>query len=357
MIDRFEARLGGALAAWVDGVSRRPVATILAMLLATLAAGVYAAGNLGIKGDTEALFSPDLPFKRAERRYYEAFPTQLENMFIVVDGVTPERAGEAARALAERLSEERDDFRMVFLPGGGAFFERHAFLYLDTDELEELADRLAEAQPYLAELSRDGSLRGLASILARGARAVRDGDVQPARLAAIYERTTEALEAVAERREYHLSWAEVLASRTLPGDPRRQVLFVQPVLRVTDIQPAKRSIETLRRVIDELALGAGSGVRVRITGDVVLSYEEIEVVKTQAAMAGLASFVFVGIILFAGLRSPRLVFSTLLTLVVGLILTTGFTAVGGLTLIATRKAKRSGERSRPKKAAGKGARR
>ena len=36
---------------------------------------------------------------------------------------------------------------------------------------------------------------------------------------------------------------------------------------------------------------------------------------------------------------------------------TGFTAAGGLTLIAARKAKRSGERSRPKKAAGKGGRR
>lgn len=32
---------------------------------------------------------------------------------------------------------------------------------------------------------------------------------------------------------------------------------------------------------------------------------------------------------------------------------TGFTSAGGLTLYATRKAKRSGERSRPKKAAGK----
>ena len=116
--------------------------------------------------------------------------------------------------------------------------------YLDTAELEDLADRLAEAQPYLAELSRDGSIRGLASILARGARAIRDGDVEPERLAAIYEHTTEALAAAAEGREHHLSWAEVLASRAFEGDPRRKVVFVQPVLRVTDIQPARRSIET-----------------------------------------------------------------------------------------------------------------
>jgi hypothetical protein len=336
MMDRLEDGLGNALAAGVSACVRHPVATLLVVMLATAGAGAYAVGHLGIKGDTEALFSQDLPFKRAERRYYDAFPTQLENMFIVVDAVTPERAGEAAAALAARLSEERDDFRMVYLPGGGAFFEQHAFLYLGTDELEDLADRLAEAQPYLAELSRDGSIRGLASILARGARAIRDGDVDAERLSSIYEHTTEALIAVGDGRRYDLSWAEVLASRDFQGDPRQRVLLVQPVLNVGDIQPAKRSIETLRRVVEELRLVSETGVRVRLTGDVALSYEEIGVVKAQAGTAGIGSFVCVGLILFAALRSPRLVFAVLVTLAAGLVLTAGFTAatVGHFNMIS-----------------------
>jgi hopanoid biosynthesis associated RND transporter like protein HpnN len=60
---------------------------------------------------------------------------------------------------------------------------------------------------------------------------------------------------------------------------------------------------------------------------VALSYEEMEVVRSQAAMAGLASFVLVGLILSLGLRSARLVLATLLTLLVGLAWTAGFTAV------------------------------
>jgi hopanoid biosynthesis associated RND transporter like protein HpnN len=60
---------------------------------------------------------------------------------------------------------------------------------------------------------------------------------------------------------------------------------------------------------------------------VALSYEEMEVVRSQAAMAGLASFVLVGLILSLGLRSARLVLATLLTLLVGLVWTAGFTAV------------------------------
>ena len=156
---------------------RRAVWVTLGMLLATVASGYFVAGHLGIQGDTESLFAQDLPFKQIQRRYHEAFPMLYENMFVVVDAPTPERAGEAAAALAARLEAEPNRFHRAYLPGGGEFFENHAFLYLETEELQDLADRLAVAQPYLAELSRDGTLRGLVSMMARGSRAVREGDI------------------------------------------------------------------------------------------------------------------------------------------------------------------------------------
>jgi hopanoid biosynthesis associated RND transporter like protein HpnN len=309
---------------------------VLAFALATAASFYYSAGNLGIRGDTNSLFDPDLPFKQAERRYHEAFPTLYETMFVVVDAATPERAGEAASALAASLSQQPGFFHRAYLPGGGEFFEQHAFLYLDTDELEELADRLAEAQPYLAELSRDGTLRGLASMLARGARALREGDVSGTRLDTIFDRLAESLEAESRGHSLPISWAEVLAAGSFHGDARRRFLVVQPVLDFHDLQPAKRAILRVRESALALGLDAGTGVRVRITGDVALSYEEMEAVKGQAALAGLASFVLVGLILTIGLRSSRLVLSTLLALLVGLILTGGFTAlaVGHFNLIS-----------------------
>lgn len=327
MQDRLEERVGSALAAWVGAVQRRPLRVLAAFALAAVASVVYSVEHLGIKGDTDALFATDVPFKVAERRYYEVFPDQYENLFVVVDGVTPERAGAAAEALARRLREKDRDFHQVFLPGGGEFFERNAFLYLDTQELEELADRLAEAQPYLAEISRDGSLQGLASLLARGARAVREGDVGGEQLAAMYERAAEALAARREGQPYHVSWAEVLASRDLGGDPRRRVLLVQPVLDVHDLQPARAAILSVREAARELGFDAESGVQVRITGDVALSFEEMEVVKSQAAASGIGSLLLVAVLLVGGLRSARMVLSTLATLIVGLVLTVGFTAV------------------------------
>jgi len=333
---QIEETLGAALARWVDGVRRRPLLVTTSILALVAVSLVHTGRELEIHGATEQLFAHDLPFKEAERRYHEAFPLLYENLFVVVDAATPERAGEAASRLADALRERPETFRAVYLPGGGEFFERHSFLYLDTHELEDLADRLAEVQPYLAELSRDGTLRGLSSMMARGVRAVRDGDVSGERLSTMFEKFDEAVQARLEGRHFDLSWAEVLAHRDFELDGRRRFLLVQPVLDFNDLQPAKRAIVEVRSVVRELGLEADEGVLVRITGDVALSYEEMETVREQAARAGILSFLTVGVILFLGLRSARLVLSALLTLLVGLVLTAGFTtvAIGHLNLIS-----------------------
>ena len=334
---------------WIEEVVARGVAWLVAfscrhawsvtllMLAATAGILVYAGQNLGIHGDTESLFSPDLPFKQREHRYLEVFPAQNDNLFIVVDAATPERAGEAAAALAARMAAMPERFHDVYLPGGGEFFERHAFLYLKTEELETLADQLAEVQPYVAELARDGSLRGLASMTARGVRAVREGDVGGERLASIFDRMDEAVRARLEDRHYELSWAEVLASADFPGDPRRRFLLAQPVLDRNDFLPGKRAILEVRRVAEELGLEPENGVSVRITGDVALSYEEMEVVRGQAASSAIGSIVLVALLLVHSLRSVRLFLATLLLLLVGLVWTAGFAAVavGHLNLISS----------------------
>ena len=321
----IERALGEFLARWVGAVCRRPVTVLVAIGLLTAASLGYAIGHLSIDGDTESLFASDLPFKRNESRYFRAFPAQRNSLFVVVDAATPERAGEAAQRLASRISEDTSAFHGVYFPGGGEFFERQAYLYLPIQELDVLAERLAQAQPYLAELSRDGSLRGLASILARGARAARDGDVPDEQLAAIFAHFSEALEARIENRPFYLSWAEVVSAETFEGDLRRRFLLVEPVLDTGEFQPAERSILTLRRIVTQMNFG--EDVRVRITGDAALAYEELSAVRAQATMAGISSFVLVGLILFVAFRSVRLVLATLVTLIVGLVLTGGFTAV------------------------------
>jgi hypothetical protein len=336
MHEDFEAALGRRLARLTDACRRRPSLVLAGTLALAAASLVYTARNLGIRGDSEYLLSADLPFKQRERSYQEAFPVAYDNLFVVIDAATPEQAGEAASALAARLQDRPQYFRSAYLPGGGEFFEQHAFLYLDKEELQSLADQLAEVQPYLAELSRDGTLRGLASMLGRGVRAVREGDLDPERLRPIFEAFQEALDARLEGRPYSLSWAEILSDRGFEGDARRRFLLVQPVLDVKDLQPAKGAILEIRRLTNNLGLSPENGVQVRITGDAALSYEEIGAVKAQAAGSALASLALVAVVLWLGLRSLRLIAAVIATLLVGLALNLGFTtlAVGHLNMIS-----------------------
>ena len=336
MHEEFEARLGVALGGLTDFCRRHALAVVLGSLLLAAGCLVYTARNLGIRGDTDSLLSHDLPFKESERRYQEQFPLLYENIFVVIDAVTPERAGEAAAALAAAMQQQPDYFHAAYLPGGGEFFEQHAFLYLKKSELEDLAQRLAEVQPYLAELSRDGTLRGLAAMLDRGVRAVREGDVDSERLRPIFEKLDEAIDASLAGRPYHLSWAQVLSERELPANANRRFLLVQPVLDVTDLQPAKKPILEVRQLAHDLGLEPENGVSVRITGDVALSFEEIGVVKSQAAASGIGSLVLVAIVLGVGLRSFRMVFAVIATLLMGLAFNFGFTtlAVGHLNMIS-----------------------
>ncbi|MCH7907098.1 MAG: hypothetical protein IIB26_06685 [Chloroflexi bacterium] len=56
-------------------------------------------------------------------------------------------------------------FKTVYRPGGEAFFVRNGLLYLDLDDLADLADNLAEVQPLIGKLAGDPSLRGLFGVL------------------------------------------------------------------------------------------------------------------------------------------------------------------------------------------------
>ena len=74
----------------------------------------------------------------------------------------------------------------------------------------------------------------------------------------------------------------------------------------------------------------------RVTGSVALADEEFATVA-QGAVAGLAgSFVLIALWLFLAIRSWRLIIPVLLTLILGLLLTTGFAAVavGTLNLVS-----------------------
>ena len=102
----------------------------------------------------------------------------------------------------------------------------------------------------------------------------------------------------------------------------REFIRVGIDLDFSGLGPAKKSMALVRKVAEVAALTAEHGIRVRITGGDAMSTEELESVSKGAEKAGWISLLVVVLLLLA-LGSLRLVLATLLTLVVGLILTAG----------------------------------
>jgi hypothetical protein len=330
-----ETRLSRALGLWVGGVRRRANAVKVGFSIATLALLVYTALSLGINASHMALLSEDLDFWREYSAFAEVFPIVDETLFVVVDAESPLRAKKAADALAAAL-EEGKLFTQVYVPGGGEYFETHALLYLSVEELEDITDNLASVQPWLAELNENRSLTTLVEVLEQGVEHAKDDPVLTENLNAVFDSVSLAAQAVLEERPKPISWDELLLRRKLPGDSARRLILLETDFDYLSLLPADRAITHIRAVSEQIGLVPANGVSVRVTGNPALNYDEMILVARGAVLAIAGSLVVVGLILWSALGSVRLVVSTLVTLLVGLVWTAAFAAlaVGYLNVIS-----------------------
>ena len=308
--------------------------TVLAILL-TAGLGWYVVENASINTDTSDMLSPDLPFRRNSQALSEAFPQYSDNILIVIEGDTAEIAEEAATALKNRMRMVPERFGDIYDLAGEQFFRRNGLLFLDIDELSELGDNLAQAQPFLGTLARDPSLRGLFRLIAL---AIDDAENRalPLELTETLEAIAGVAEAQIDGRFSQLSWQALIAGDTAGKPPFRHLMLIQPVLDFGSLQPANGAMTALRSIARDIKLDAARGVRMRLTGSAALADEELQSVEEGMGLAAVVALTLVLCLLFAGLRSLRLVFAALATLVMGLVWTTGFAVatVGQFNLIS-----------------------
>ena len=319
---------------WLAAASSRRPAVVL--LLAIVLSGVSAWGvvhHLGVISETDEIFDANLDFRQRRTDFYRTFPKLEDRVLVVVDAPTDTRAREATRWLADALRADPEHFQDVFTPGDGPFFARHGLLYLEPEALEELVDDLALAQPFLAELSRDRSLRGIFDLLTRAV------ETSP-RLAGfeldeILGHVDEAVQGAATLRATATRFDELVLGGARAGGEGRRFLIVQPRRVLSDFVPSRPGMLRLRERVAQVA-AEHEEVRARMTGDLALQFEEFESVRGQAAVAGVISFALVSALLVASLRSPRLILGTVSALLLGLLWTAGAASltVGHLNVIS-----------------------
>ncbi|MCZ6855550.1 MAG: MMPL family transporter, partial [Gammaproteobacteria bacterium] len=182
-------------------------------------------------------------------------------------------------------------------------------------ELDDMADRLAEAQPMLTAVAEDPSLRGVLGLVADGVKNGPDASV-----ATIVRLLSESAEAVVAGNDPTVRWTDEFfeTDQTL-----HWLVFLKGTATDFDeVLPNARIMAELRSLIAKLDLTGDTTVQ--ITGEVAMSHEEIEAAISGVINAGWLAVVLLVAILVLGVRSLKIIVATFLLLGIGVVWTSAY---------------------------------
>jgi uncharacterized protein len=328
--------LSRLLASIIDSSRRRAVWTVLVSLVLAVLCCWLAATRLGVSTDTDALFSPSLPWRQKAMAFDREFPQFKDLVVAVVDGATPEITEQTAANLNAALSTDTVHFRSVRRPDASPYFAQNGLLFLDEKSLQGVLDSTIDAQPFLGQLVADPSARGLFSALSLLGIGAEQGQANLANFAPALKTFHNALAAAASGHAIPLSWQRLLGGKVVEQAGPYRFVLTQPKLDYGALQPGGAATQAIRAAAAKLEFVRDGLAHVRITGSVALADEEFATVA-QGALAGtIGSALLVTLWLVLAVRSWRLILPIVGTLSLGLLLTTGFAAlaVGTLNLIS-----------------------
>jgi uncharacterized protein len=314
---------------WVQIVERFRFAILIAFIALTAFSLFYIKDNLGISTDTTDMLSRELPWRKLDIEYEKQFPQFLDNLLIVIESTTPDQANDVAINLHSALKENPRLISSIYYPNLSPYFRQSAFLFLEQDELQDLADQLANIQPFLGTLLTDKNMRGLFTMLKDALKHKQEGeeiDLKPLLI--------EINRAFIDK-NYNVSWQRLMSPDGEIKSVYREFIVLQTLESDEEFLPGEKVMAHIRSTINSLELNKET-TRIRLTGGTALSYEELKSVSDANIQAIVISFILVAIILLIGLGSVWLVTASLITLFFGLITTTAFAAVtvGELNLIS-----------------------
>jgi len=320
----------------VDACRYNALVVLLAGAILAIFAAVYASGHLGINTDTDAMFSSSLLWRQRAEAFKKLFPQFRDLLVAVIDAKEPEEAEDTAAALAASLAADHEHFLSVRRPDASPFLKKEGLLFLDTNQLEALVERMIDAQPFLGELAKDPSARGLFEALSLLGTGVEQGQVNLAPYQTALKGFHRAMADVLAGHPHPLSWERLLGGELADLGGKYKFVVVQPKQDLSSLQPGGAATQAIRVAASKLEFVRSGEARVRITGNVALADEEFASVAQGAVAGMIGSVVLISLWLFLAVHTWRLIVPILLTLGLGLMLTLLFAAaaVGTLNLVS-----------------------
>ncbi len=318
----------------VDFCARHRLTLIIAGALLAVAAAVFDVARFSINTDIEGLISENLPWHQRQLELTKAFPKK--GIVVVVKATTAEDAEQATQALAQDLSKNPALFPVVELLDSGEFFERNKLLYASPADVRKSAEGLSRAQPFIAALAGDPSLRGVMTALSSAGGAVEAGRIKLGELAWPLTLAERTLTDVLSGRPATFSWQELLQGEPPPEKQLRHFIAIQPTLDFAKLQPGQKATDAIRRAAADLDLQHKYGATIEMTGQVPMNDDQFSAIRYSAVRDTLTALFGVLIVLWLALRSWKIIAAVFFSLVVGLAATAaiGLAMVGSFNLIS-----------------------
>ncbi|MBQ7568696.1 MMPL family transporter, partial [bacterium] len=337
---------------------RAPKTIIVLCTIAALVCGVYAYRDLAFDSNRSNLIkrSPELQAK--QDRFIAEFPDS-EDIVVIVEGGTDRENRRYVNDLSQRLRAEPQVFSYVFEKADVGFLRNYALHYLELDDLKKLAGGLEKHQEMLRAVSRCDSILDFPSMLpSHSIGSIGDSELKLI-LPAINSLTSQFQTCISKRgRSFvyespllaqfadnnqdlleHMSemvWRDDFSVYSTLADERMYVVLLRPTYTAGLEHPVciERAIKRVKEIMHSMAREHNT-VMPRLTGELVLDYDEGQSSSEDSTLSAIISVILVSCIFVWAFRELYRPLMAVYSLAVGVGWTMAFATltVGHLNLL------------------------
>ena len=304
----------------LDSFLKNPYKVVISFLFITFLAMFSTFQNLAINTSTDSLIDDQLTFKKNQKKLKKHFKVLNNNILIRIKGKNSKKIENIFLEIENKL-DQREEFDFYYSPNFDKFFKSNFFSLLSERQKNDFIDQLYQFQPFISELNNNKKLEGFNNFIDLVLKSQNINEIKS--LDIVFKNFILALNTRTE-----VDWKKIL---------RKDFDEIFILLSVNENYLGSNGFSLTYEFLQSLRKKYNSqNTNIQFTGGLIIDHEEIKSVSSGAALSGLLSIILVSIILYASLKKIKLIFCLIVSILVGLFITTGITSVtiGSLNLIS-----------------------
>jgi hopanoid biosynthesis associated RND transporter like protein HpnN len=303
----------------------------------------YTIDQLQFSTNRNDLVGSDKRYHHNFIEFKKEFPGQ-DDIAAVIESEDAEKNRQFVERLGAKLEKETNLFREVFYKGDLKMLGPKALLFLEEQQLRELQSTLADYRPFLAQFAKATNLNSLFQLLNNQFRSARqeanaENESLVKALPALQRIIDLGTDAIGRPGIAPSPGVTALFDAGPEAQAQEYITFGDGRFYLVNVRTGReednqRAVQRLRELVNETQIEV-PGVNVGVTGEPVLEFDEMEQSQKDSTVASVISLVATALIFIYGYRETGRPIKAVITLLVGLGYTMGYTTlvVGHLNIL------------------------